>query len=486
MLFTRGDAAAPDGTARLVPPDALAYAHLSTSDARTQDTQLREIASRFSSARLQLARLGMTFTPAAGGLDFARDVRPWLGDEAAIALLDGGAGRTEPLLLAAVADRERAEALLARLGATPAGEHDGVPLRGLAPRATAAFVGEHLVIGPAGAVRGAIDRQAATGVPSLANSRAFRRAGEDRVAASSVDVFAPATGLRRLLDGRDGLAGLAGRLLANPRLDAVSAHFSAEETGVRVDARVMRAPGGAPPAGFTPSLAERAPADAAAFLALPGADALAELFAGAGGAAVLEGLRDAVPQAAGVELEDVLAPLAGEAALTVTTGEAAPVFTLTARTRDEAATREALARLQGPVAGRLADGSPFAQRDLGGTDAFSLPVTPQLEPSYAVKGDTLVASTAGSGLGQLEPAKAPVTGAGVLRELEASESGRDEPLGFLDPRQLLALAERTGLQAFGSPALRDDMGRIRAVGAVVDEDADKPTDTTAELFFEIP
>ena len=161
-------------------------------------------------------------------------------------------------------------------------------------------------------------------------------------------------------------------------------------------------------------------------------------------------------------------------------------FTLTARTRDEAATREALARLQGPVAQRLAGASPFTQRDAGRTDTFSLPVTPQLEPSYAVTGGALVASTARSGLAQLQPAKGPVTGASALGQLSVEEGAKVEALGFLDPRQLLALGERTGLEAFGSPAVRDDLGRIRAVGAVVDEDADKPTHTTAELFFEIP
>jgi hypothetical protein len=48
------------------------------------------------------------------------------------------------------------------------------------------------------------------------------------------------------------------------------------------------------------------------------------------------------------------------------------------------------------------------------------------------------------------------------------------------------LGERTGLKALSSPAARDDLGRIRAAGAVVKEDADEPTDTTAELFLEIP
>ena len=66
------------------------------------------------------------------------------------------------------------------------------------------------------------------------------------------------------------------------------------------------------------------------------------------------------------------------------------------------------------------------------------------------------------------------------------EGEKVEALGFLDPRQLLALGERTGLRALSSPAARDDLGRIGAAGAVVKEDANEPTDTTAELFLEIP
>ncbi|MGH2969143.1 MAG: DUF3352 domain-containing protein, partial [Solirubrobacteraceae bacterium] len=83
MLGTRGEAAPTDDAARLVPADALVYAHLSTSDARTQDARLLAIASRFGTARAQLSKLAAAFTPAAGGLDFERDVRPWLGDEVA-------------------------------------------------------------------------------------------------------------------------------------------------------------------------------------------------------------------------------------------------------------------------------------------------------------------------------------------------------------------------------------------------------------------
>jgi hypothetical protein len=34
--------------------------------------------------------------------------------------------------------------------------------------------------------------------------------------------------------------------------------------------------------------------------------------------------------------------------------------------------------------------------------------------------------------------------------------------------------------------MRDDLGRIRAAGAVVEEDPRQTDDTTAELFLEIP
>ena len=51
VLATRGDAAPADGAVKLVPPDALVYAHLSTSEGRTQDARLLALAGRFSALR---------------------------------------------------------------------------------------------------------------------------------------------------------------------------------------------------------------------------------------------------------------------------------------------------------------------------------------------------------------------------------------------------------------------------------------------------
>ena len=57
-VVTRAGGAAPDGTARLVPPDALLYAHAGTAPGREQDRRLAELAGRFASVRLQLQRGG--------------------------------------------------------------------------------------------------------------------------------------------------------------------------------------------------------------------------------------------------------------------------------------------------------------------------------------------------------------------------------------------------------------------------------------------
>jgi hypothetical protein len=64
-----------------------------------------------------------------------------------------------------------------------------------------------------------------------------------------------------------------------------------------------------------------------------------------------------------------------------------------------------------------------------------------------------------------------------------SNSPRVEALVFFDLRQLLALGVLTGALAPGLSADLADLRQVRAAGAVVRREK---TDTTAELFLEIP
>jgi hypothetical protein len=452
LLVGRG--AGADGAAALAPPDAALWIRASTARGDDQ-ARLWELAQRFPSLRaLQASVLG-------GDVDPERDIRPWLGGELALALPAAG---TDPLVVAAVADRPAAERFRRRL---PAGT-------------ASAFAGDFLVIGPEAEVEAAAER-ADGDEPSLADARVYRRAAQ--LERAPVELYAPAAGVRRLLAATPAAVRAIGAFADAPHFEGLAARLRPEGDGVRVSARVLRAEGAPPAREFAPALQGRAPASAAAFLLAPGADALVGLLERGGAASLVNAVRAALPDLAGLDLDrDVLGPLGGEAAVTLTGEGATPVFTLTARTDDPALTREALARLQEPLAEQLTgQASGFRALD---ANSFTLPVTRALEPSYALDGNVLIASTAASGLSQRTLARRGLAQELVLRAVSDHAGGRIEALAFADLRQLLALGERTGLNLGpGFPAVRDDLRQVRAAGAVVRREE---SDSTAELFLEIP
>lgn len=443
-LLVGGDDEPVSRAAGLAAPDTAVFVRSDDSD---DAAALWEIAERFPSLRaVQESLLGT-------GVDPTRDVRPWLGDELALAF-------PGPLLMAGVADRPAAERFARRLPAA------------------SAFIDDFLVVGPEAAVSAARERAAADR-PSLADDRLYRRAAE--LESGPLELYAPAQGIRDVLAETPAFIRALAAFSEAPQFEGLAVRAEPESEGVRISARVMRADGAAPPEEFAPTLAGRAPASAAAFLDLPGAEHLVALLERGGAADAVNAVRTALPELAGVDLDrDVLGPLGDEAALTINARGATPVITTTARTDDAALTREALARLQGPLADALAPGASFREADGG----FTLPVTRQLEPSYAVTGNVVVASTHRSGLVQTTLARRGLAQELVLRTVTDSPPGRIEALAFADLRQLLALGERTGLSLGpGFPATRDDLRQVRAAGAVVRREE---SDSTAELFLEIP
>ena len=126
VLATRGDAAAADGTAQLVPPDALLYAHLSTE-------RLAHAGRPAARARRALRHRARAASRARHGAD-ARRRRPRLRPRRAAVARRGGRRRAarrrrRPAADAARRGRRprRRPAQLDRLGATPSGSHAGTP-----------------------------------------------------------------------------------------------------------------------------------------------------------------------------------------------------------------------------------------------------------------------------------------------------------------------------------------------------------------------
>jgi Protein of unknown function (DUF3352) len=471
----------PDAAAGLVPAGALVYVHLATDPDRAQDQDFAATASRLPPLR----RLGHAAVAAIAprALDYGRDIRPWLGPEVAYAALSPA----DSVVLAAVADRPAAEAQVARIGnLSAAGRYRGV--RVLRAGATAiAFAGGFLALGTEPAVRAVIDRSAGVGEP-LASDPGYERASAGRPADRVLDAYASPAGVRTVLAARGGPLGALGRLLERPGLEGVGAAVGPAPGGLRAAVRLA---GGAPrDAAFEPLLADRLPADAAAYVGVRGAGrliALAERL-GAGGVGAL------VQRLAGearIDAErDLLAPLGDEVAVALTgspAGAAAPVLTLKAATSDRVRTASALARLQRPVARLLAVPGTvpaFAALPTAGADAYTMPITPDLAPSYAVGGHDVTLATAPSALG---PPRGALPAASAFAATVGDVPDRADSLVFLDLRALLALGEATGLTAIpGLATAREGLARAGAAGAVVTQDHDRPTDTTAELFLQIP
>src|SRR5690242_18462176 len=91
LFSSTGPTPPATGAASVVPADALAYMHLSIDQSRAPVTQAaaldRRLPGFYSLSNSVIGRLDAILGGGAT-LNYARDVRPWIGKEAALALLD--------------------------------------------------------------------------------------------------------------------------------------------------------------------------------------------------------------------------------------------------------------------------------------------------------------------------------------------------------------------------------------------------------------
>jgi Protein of unknown function (DUF3352) len=459
--------------AELVPAGALAFVRLSTGPDDRAALRLQRLAPRIPGFVALRDAAVRAVSPVPGGFDLRRDVRPWLGDEAAVALVGIGGGRFGSVVLARVRSRPRAEALLQRVaGASPGVRYRGTVLRRFGANA-AAFTTGFLVAGPEPAVRRVVD-VAGGGAAALADAGSFQAALAGPRA--PVEAYVSPQGLRGPARAQGRVAGVVAALLDHPRLRGVGAALHADGRTLRVHLRRLGTGG----AEVRPRLAGGVPAAAVALFAGPSLAGAVQAAQRAGAAAALETVRTTLRQSVALDLDrDVLGRLRGEYAASLAPGPAAPVITLAARTSDPAGMREVLARLQDPLARALAGsvgGTPaFTARRIAGADAFTLPVSGGFAPTYSVAGDTVIASTSPSGLEAFRSRGPRLRSARAFRAAVPRLPARVESLGFVDVRQLLVLGEQTGLTA-------EVLRPVSAAAAVIEREKD---DTTAELSFEI-
>ena len=476
--------APPDRAAAFVPKAALVYLNLGTDRGSANWKHTAAAMQKLPLlGQLRDALLGATTGSLLGHLRLERDVEPWVGNEAAYASLPGN---SQGLLILRVRDPKKA---LRSIG-TSTESYRGVGLSDLGGGSVAGLTEGWALIGTRDAVHQAIDlRSSPNG--SLASDQGYNHLTD---------------GLphERVLNGWLSGAWLNSHLSTAVKLvtgatrasGIQSAAFSFGDDGklLRVGFRGQAIPG-APAGGgcsgetgTTDEIFAKAPARPALFLGLGGAECVLRQVMASPGSAIGRALNSfaARAQKAGVNVDRELLPLlGGDSALSVTPG---PTITLDAGEVPPDQGMNVLGRLQPALIDMLQperDGTTpsFGAKQVNGVTALTADLTPGLHLSYAAMGGDLLVSTALSGIGQ----------AGKGQHLDQSKDFKlvlgDRPkqpsaVLFLDLKKFLALADDAGLGSNPTfSAIRDDLGKIGAAGAVLSREGN---DIDAELRLKNP
>jgi hypothetical protein len=239
-------------------------------------------------------------------------------------------------------------------------------------------------------------------------------------------------------------------------------------------------------------LAEIADPDAAFYFEVPSVGCalrtLARRYDGVGSA--MNDFARAARRSGGVSFKDDVRPLLDHrGAVIASPGKVAPVFTFVLDDVDEEQALDVLSRLQPALirlvgSEQLGQAPTFGAAEVAGVTAATATLAPGLELSYAAWDDRLVVSTALEGIAAMRKEDG-LTGTDGFDAVLSDAPAVISALVFLDLNQLLTLGEQAGLAE--DPrylAVRDDLQKLRAAGAVVSREEENFT--TAELTFQIP
>jgi hypothetical protein len=264
--------APPDDVVELVPGDAWLYLHVNTDPDSEQYERAADLAGRLETITDQL----ITRLPGAAGagIDYASDVRPWLGGEAAVALVPAGGEDVEQALLLEVEDEDGAERFADGLTgrSTKSEDYQGVPVTARGDLATAVVDG-FLTIGSERVVHRVIDTTA--GARSLDDSAPAEEVDDELPDDSLVRAYVSEQGAEDLFRAGAALGSFEAFVNSDATLGAGMAIVIGDD-GIEVETeslldpeRLKNSPGffeAFPP--FDPSLADELSAGALVYLGL--------------------------------------------------------------------------------------------------------------------------------------------------------------------------------------------------------------------------
>jgi Protein of unknown function (DUF3352) len=497
--FPGGDVCPPsDDAIHLVPDDALAYVHLNVNPDTEQYKVARDVAARVPNLAGQVTdRLLLARIPGPNGSppNFQRDIAPWFGGQAALAVVPAGGKAAEEVQLLQVSDEDAANKYADSVAAgTPkTSDYRNIPVsvdrRGLAT----AIVGGFLAIGRDSGVRAVIDAQSgAPGTGSLADDPKATAARDALPAERLADAYLSPDGIAKLVGNPRGPLATLDAAVDPTASDGVAMALVADEQGINVDirselnaARAKAQPGffAAFPE-FEPTLTGSLPAGSLAYagIADPG-HALVSLLAQAsanqpGLAAGVAALVQRVKQLGKVDLETELLPSLGhEAAFALqpaASGSGIPYLEFLSSGIDPQRADRALASLQGPIADALnastGQAPSFSESRVNGVTAHSMQVSPTVNLTYAIADTVLLIATDPAAVKQLSGDEPTLADDSTFKEATAGLPSSVSLLAYLNFSGLITLGEQAGLaQDPAYEAFAPEIRKLQALGLAVQE-----------------
>ncbi|MGI8684808.1 MAG: DUF3352 domain-containing protein [Acidimicrobiales bacterium] len=464
--------------AGITPRTALAMFSVNLSPSIEQKRNLLSIAKRFPEASDQVKGefestrdevLQEILEPA--GLDYDKDVKPWLGKEAAAVILPPG-DADGPLFLAMVQTEDKAKAEAAIAKATKAGDFEGAY----------AVVDNFVVISdqddPADN-QPALDQivaQAKKDDGGLAKDASFTKVvnelAGDRLLLGWVDSAAS-------LDVAEQLGGLedAGFLKSFGK-DAIAFDVHVEPKAV-VFQGVAVASGGGP--GSAVELTKTLPATTlAAFTMFKLGDTLTKAIKDAGGAGG-EDIAGQFEEATGLDLQDdILSWMQGETVISVGSprgGQQFPDFALVVEPTDKAKAAAAITKIRDSL---TEQGIELEEQEIGGSTAYVVPeaFAPGIQPAMALFPDRFVLANSPAYLGDLAKASTPSLGSS---ETYTNLLGKDDKattaqfILLIDPiREAIekALIGQSGADGSYEDEVKPNLEPLAAFGVKAHRDGD--------------
>ena len=497
--FPGGDVCPPsDDAIHIVPDDALAYVHVNVNPDTEQYKEARDVAARIPILAGQVTdRLLLARVPGPNGSppDFQRDIAPWFGGQAALAVVPAGGKAAEEVQLLQVKDAGAANKYADSVAAgTPkTSDYRNVPVsvdrRGLAT----AIVGGFLAIGRDSGVRAVIDAQSgAPGTGSLADDPKATAARDALPAERLADAYLSPDGIAKLVGDPHGQLATLDAAVDPTASDGVAMALVADDQGIDIDirselneARAKAQPGffAAFP-DFEPKLTASLPGGSLAYagIADPG-HALVSLLAQAsanqpGLATGVAALVQRVKQLGKVDLETELLPSLGdEAAFALqpaASGSGIPYLEFLSSGIDTQRADRALASLQGPIADALnastGQAPNFSQSKVDGVAAHSVQVSPTVNLTYAIAGTVLLIATDPAAVKQLSGDQPTLTNDSTFKEATDGLPSSVSLLAYFNLSGLITLGEQAGLaQDPAYEVFAPEIRRLRALGLAVQE-----------------